>query len=106
MNLTIPKPHFDWTINVTNLLTIAFFSVSLIASWYDMKTEIAVNKALSDSKFSVITEALAEQQEVNKDEDAKIYKFSKDLQQDYTDRLNNINEDIRILQQEESKKSH
>lgn len=96
----IPKPTFDWTINVTNLLTIVFLLASMATGWYNLKSDVIINKAQADQKFSDIDKAFTAQSVINKDQSDRIVQESRDTQQILRDSTSDIKQDIRDLQSE------
>lgn len=99
-HMHMPKLHFDWTINVTNLITIVFFLATVVAGWYDLKSEVAVDKTSSDIKFQNIDRAFVQQEEINAETNARINSTSTDMKQALRDSASDIKADIRALQSE------
>jgi hypothetical protein len=48
MNLPI---KIDWTLNVTHLVTVIAFVFTAVGAWYNLKQEVAVNKATTEQKL-------------------------------------------------------
>jgi hypothetical protein len=100
MNAHLPKIHFDWTINITNLVTILFFLATVVAGWYDLKSEVVVDKASADIKFQNIDRAFVQQEQINAETNARIATSSNDMKQALRDSALDIKSDIRELQSE------
>jgi hypothetical protein len=45
------KVQFDWTINVSQLIAIITFIGAGFSAWYNLKTDIEVNKTSADLQF-------------------------------------------------------
>lgn len=58
--MTKPQIKMDWTINITSLMTAILFVLSCATAWYNLKQEVAVNKAVSDVKFTQIDTSIVE----------------------------------------------
>lgn len=52
--MTKPNITFDWTINISSLISVILFAFTALGAWYSLKEEVAVNKATSDLQFSTI----------------------------------------------------
>lgn len=100
MNTHLPQVHFDWTINVTNLITILFFIGTAIAGWYSLKSEVDVNKNTSELRFQTVDRELIQQGQINAGLNQKIDATSQDLKNSLRDSTADIKADIRALQEE------
>jgi hypothetical protein len=58
--MTKPNIKVDWTINVSTLGAALVFALGCIGSWYNLKQDVAVNKAIADTKFSQIDASIGE----------------------------------------------
>lgn len=96
----MPKVSFDWTINVTNLISILFFLATMIAGWYSLKAEVEVNQNTANLKFLSVEKALSDQQIINNQINQKIDMSSSDVKQALRDSTSDIKADIRELQVE------
>lgn len=48
------KIRFDWEINIGNLITLAILVISAVGAWYDVKTDIRVNREQAQLKFETV----------------------------------------------------
>ncbi len=58
--MTLPNIKLDWTINLSSLVSTLSFLGMCVMGWYNLKQEVAVNKATSDVKFSQIDSSFAD----------------------------------------------
>jgi hypothetical protein len=48
------KIKFDWEINIGNLITLGILVISAVGAWYDVKTDIRVNREQAQLKFETV----------------------------------------------------
>ncbi len=58
--MTKPNIRMDWTINIGSLGAALIFLIGMVGSWYNLKGEVATNKATSDIKLQQLDAGLAE----------------------------------------------
>ena len=58
--MTKPNIKVDWTINVSSIFGALLFLLGCVGSWYNLKQEVAVNKATSEVKFSQLDSSIAD----------------------------------------------
>lgn len=58
--MTLPNLKLDWTINISSFISTLSFLGMCVVGWYNLKQEVAVNKATSDVKFSQIDASFSE----------------------------------------------
>lgn len=54
MNFPKHKLTFDWTLNVSNIITMILFLIGGIGAWYDVKYEVASIQKETAIKFNAI----------------------------------------------------
>lgn len=91
MHLSKPNVTFDWTINVSNLISILIGLVVVISSYYSLKGEVETARAVNETRFELIDKMFSNQNQTNMITSQKIEQVHKDL----TNQLQNSTEDIK-----------
>ena len=58
--MTLPKVQLDWTINVSSLAGLILFILSAVGGWYNLKAEVALNKATTEIRLNQLDSGLTE----------------------------------------------
>lgn len=91
------KIRFDWEINIGNLITLAILVVSAVGAWYDVKTDIRVNREQSQSKFEVVENFMKNQLRTDRLQDEIRERTTSELRLAIKDSSNEIKAEIRDL---------
>lgn len=97
MHIQRPQIHLDWTINISNIISILLGIFMLIGGYYNLKSEIAINQSTNEAKFQLVDRLFQGQTTVNASLNNKIDGVNSSLSQQLQASTADIKADIREL---------
>jgi hypothetical protein len=95
--MTKPSVRFEWTVNLTHVLTI-IGAVSIMAGGYfDLKSDVRLNKSTADGKFAEYDRAWINQKITDDAQESRTRELVKTLSDQIRELRQDIRADIRDL---------
>lgn len=79
----MPPIKFDWTVSVSNLLTVAFFVVSMATAWFSLKEDVQVLNTKQTATELIVKEV----KEIQRENKVELKQDLRDLRDDIRNAL-------------------
>ncbi|MHB8603484.1 MAG: hypothetical protein ACYC9R_12695 [Nitrosotalea sp.] len=97
MNLKMPPITFDWTVNLTHILTTLMFILSAVAGFYDLKSDVRdINTRLNNALVTDNAQ-IAAQKVIDQAQDTRIELVNTQITSELRSTTQDIKSDIRDI---------
>ena len=83
----------DWTVNITNVLTVIVFLAGCITAWYDLKSDVRIQSA----KIVQFEKFVVDQRHADEIQDQQRDRLGAEIKESLKDTKNDIKQEIRDL---------
>ena len=90
-----PGIKMDWSINISNLIALIVFILSAIGAWYDVKTDIRVNRESADMRFRTVEAFITEQKRTDQLQDERTERQVIEIRSAIRESASDIKDEIR-----------
>lgn len=95
--MVFPKIHFNWNLDVGNVLMLFSFLLAGIGAYYDLKSDVRDLKSVQSAKFITYDQFMIDQRHQDERQDSARDAVAADLKDTLRDKTREIQTDIRDL---------
>jgi hypothetical protein len=95
MTKVLGNIKMDWSINISNLIALVVFILSAIGAWYDVKTDVRINRESAEMRFRTVESFITEQKRTDQLQDERTERQVIEIRSAIRESASDIKDEIR-----------